>query len=97
MKNTTVTSPIAPVSVSVISYDGTLVSDLKQPTPLRSKLVAALPNRPKGPTRASSTSSLDRISEEKKSNADCTKGCFIQGVGWASQVSWIEQKVIDVI
>jgi hypothetical protein len=88
VKNATVGSPIAPISsVSVISYEGTLVSELKQATPLRTKLASALPDRPKGPARASSTSSLDRISEEKKTGSESVKHCFISGIGWASQVS----------
>ena len=88
VKNATVGSPVAPVSsVSVISYEGTLVSELKQTTPLRTKLSSALPNRPKGPARASSTSSLDRISEEKKTGSESIKQCFISGIGWVSQVS----------
>lgn len=92
VKNSTVTSPIAPVSVSVMSYDGTLLSDVKQITPLRATNnngngTPGLPNRLKGPTRASSTSSLDRISEGKKCETiSSLKECFIQGVGWASQV-----------
>lgn len=84
-------SPTAPVSVSVMSYDGTLLSDIKQVTPVRGGCTSTgtpsvLPNRPKGPARASSTSSLDRISEEKKIESSSIKECFIQGVGWASQV-----------
>ena len=91
VKNATVSSPSAPVSVSVMSYDGTLLSDIKQTTPLRTSKISqpALPSRPKGPVRASSTSSLDRISEEKKAGdggSVSVKECFMQGVGWASQV-----------
>jgi len=92
VKNATVSSPSAPVSVSVMSYDGTLLSDIKQTTPLRATKMSqpALPSRPKGPVRASSTSSLDRISEEKKTvdggRSISVKECFMQGVGWASQL-----------
>lgn len=85
-----VTSPHAtgPTSVSVMSYDGTLFSDYKQTSPLRnSKITSALPNRPKGPiVRASSTSSLDRISENKNESSESVKSAFIDGAGWASQL-----------
>lgn len=91
VKTGTVTSPSAPTSVSVMSYDGTLLSDMKQVNPVRSKLSphlmkGTLPNRPKGPVRANSTSSLDKISEEKKDYTETLKSSFVQGVGWASQV-----------
>ena len=85
-----VTSPqsSAPgVSVSVMSsYNGTLMSDYKQSSPLKSKISSVLPNRPKGPVRASSTSSLDRIGDASGDNQEMVKTAFIDGAGWASQV-----------
>ena len=75
-----------PISVSVMSYDGTLVSDCRQTSPPRLKTSSsALPSRPKGPLRASSTSSLERIAEMQTS--DVLKNAFVKDIGWASQVT----------
>lgn len=74
-----------PISVSVMSYDGTLGSDCRQTSPPRLKTSSsALPSRPKGPLRASSTSSLERIAEMQ---TDVLKNAFVKDIGWASQVT----------
>ena len=70
----------APVSVSVMSFDGTLLSDIPKKLPQAKSGI--LPNRPKGPIRASSTSSLDRIAEP----SEVVKKTFLPSAGWASQV-----------
>lgn len=69
-----------------MSYDGTLGSDCRQTSPPRLQTSSsALPSRPKGPLRASSTSSLERIAEMQTS--DVLKNAFVKDIGWASQVT----------
>jgi len=74
-----------PASVSVMSYDGTLISDCKHVSPARLKSISALPSKPKGPVRASSTSSLERIGEYAES-VNFVKSIFVHNTGWASQL-----------
>ena len=94
-------SPLSPTvngpsSVSVMSYEGTILSESK-PRSKTSQSSAAnttnkdltkhahlLPNKPNSPSlRASSTLSLDRSGGEKRLPI---KNVFVPGTGWASQV-----------
>ena len=62
---------------------------LQPPTPL--------PSKPRGPTRASSTSSLDRVGlDPDTNNATCdivTQSAFVADVGWAQQLKSGEIKI----
>ncbi|XP_002165681.3 serine/threonine-protein kinase PLK4 isoform X1 [Hydra vulgaris] len=68
------------VSVSVMSFEGTLLSDI--PKKLTLAKPGILPSRPKGPIRASSTSSMDRIAK----TTEVIKKTFIPSAGWGSQL-----------